>query len=125
MGRESELEHELRVQEEEVDFSVDDLLQLQYEVPSEAQLAEEDDIEGLGEARRPQPAEEASNSPAQPPSRKAAVLLELMAAAAGSDLDTKIAQFVDEIDEELLDLLQARIDVVAKVCTIIARASLQ
>lgn len=119
---ETALQKELEVQEREADVTVEDLLQMQYEVPADdAELKAEalDMLEGqesvFAEQSKAQQQQEEEEETGQTLSKKAQILLELIAAAAGPDIDTKIAQFESDIDEELLQMLQTRIESVSKV----------
>ncbi len=112
------------MQEQEAELGLDDIVQMQYEVPTDEEIEQDvkDVIEEEGlqpPAAAPSPQGGVAGAPGPESvtglSRKAAILLEIIAAASGADLDSKIAQFVDDIDEELLQLLQTRIDMVTKV----------
>lgn len=135
-ARRDSIDDEIRLQEEEADLSVEDLMQMQYEVPDDEEL----DVEARevlemetgveqatsssiqGTVQQLQASENAEdeyeeNSDVQTVlPRKQIILLEILAAAAtDADLEGKIAEYADEIDDELLDLLQKRINVVSKV----------
>jgi hypothetical protein len=124
------------LQEEEADLSVEDLMQMQYEVPndeeldvdakevlemeSEIQQGSNSSVQGfvqkqqVSEDAEVEDEDEDDSQTVLP--RKHMILLEILAAAAtDADLEGKIAEYADEIDDELLDLLQKRIDVVSKV----------
>lgn len=137
------IEAEIEFQEHEAGLTIEDLMNMHYEVPTDEQLdgeaAELLEEEGLAAAiaaaaARPSPAEagaviEDEDEEAEARARftpegqvdpaaageKAAVLMEILAAAGTGDLDAKLVQFQDQIDEELLALLQLRIDMAAKV----------
>jgi hypothetical protein len=125
------------LQEEEADLSVDDLMQLQYEVPNDEEL----DVEAREMLEMESGGQQGGNSSSRGSlqkqqvsggaedddeevedvsqtvlPRRQMILLEILAAAAtDADLEGKIAEYADEIDDELLDLLQQRIDVISKV----------
>ncbi|KAL6765737.1 hypothetical protein V8C86DRAFT_2448677 [Haematococcus lacustris] len=124
----SDVAAEIAFQEAEADLTAEDVLAMQYDVPDESELEEEaeamlaaghrvPDGEGAAPHLPQQPVERDVNVHTDPSnSHKGSVLIEILAAAArGTDLDMTIAQFAEEIDDELLYLLQARIEATEKV----------
>ncbi|KAJ9510786.1 hypothetical protein QJQ45_027585 [Haematococcus lacustris] len=124
----SDVAAEIAFQEAEADLTAEDVLAMQYDVPDESELEEEaeamlaaghrvPDGEGAAPHLPQQPVEHDVNVHTDPSnSHKGFVLMEILAAAArGTDLDMTIAQFAEEIDDELLYLLQARIEATEKV----------
>lgn len=108
----SDIEREIAFQEEQADVTVQDILQWNYEMPED----DEDEqliMEQEASSYRSTQSEETSTSGNSESdtfgtSRKGAILLELL--SAGADLDNKLAQFEDDIDDELLALLESRIE---------------
>lgn len=91
-----------------MDFSVEDLTQLEYEMPDEEEDDEDEVLQDMLAAAQAQVVDVADESPAAPLNRKMTILLELL--AAGPDLDALISQFREDIDLELLQLLQQRLE---------------
>lgn len=117
---------ELDFHEQHADITVAELLTMQDDMPNDQELQDEI-AKMLGEhgaagEDEAEEEEEALDANAQGPQyvspkagRKGQILMELLTAPSEAELDNRIAQFSEEIDDELLGMLQRRADVVALV----------
>lgn len=122
-------------------MSVAELMTMEYELPTDEQIdqevaellaeqeaelanaggsrAEQQDVAALHEEEEEEGEEEEEQlrgpRVSEAAGRQAAVLMEIMSAPSSTDLEMKLAQFQDDIDDEMIALLQRRIEVAEKV----------
>ncbi|GAX79765.1 hypothetical protein CEUSTIGMA_g7206.t1 [Chlamydomonas eustigma] len=104
-----DIEKEIAMQESEVDLTAADIAQLQYEMPEEDEDEDEGDGPESGASASSATSHQGFEAPELGPvDQRIQILVELL--SAGGNLDAKIAQFREDIDLEMLQLLEQRLE---------------